>query len=73
MTSLLVSFPIVNEVNCISGAKNRLPSLFFSKVVLSVGWVGRVIKINQLDTDVFRQNFWCVPVSFASKNNSMDY
>lgn len=50
VTSLLVSFPIVNEVNCISGAKNWLPSLFLSKVVLSVGWVDRIIlriEINQ--------------------------
>ena len=43
VTYLLVSFPIVNEVNCISGAENRLPSLFLSKGVLSVGWVGRII------------------------------
>ena len=71
--SLLVSFPIVNEVSCISGAKNRLPSLFLSKVVLFVGWVGRIIKLINFDTDVFQQSFWCVPVSFASKNNSMDY
>ena len=56
----LFLFPIVKEVNCISGAENRLPSLFLLKVVLSVGWVVRIIlriEINQL-------YHWWIPAEF---------